>query len=197
MSQTNTRLYATSEQAAKAVAALKDEDYSDLHLVSGESLTGASTDSIVAAIIKGNVLKSDAKVLAKGVAAGGSLVSLHAPFGGAAKAIRILDKFNPIASGLVEPEEHIMPWDEATPMSCMMMLPVLLDDAAPFSKFWNLPALGGSAAPLSALFGMGLISRAAAPLSALIGLPLLSKNPEPLSSLLHFPTLTGAMHPRR
>jgi len=199
MSQNINRLYATPEQAALALAALKDEDYSDYHTVSGASFTGAPIDSIVAAIIKGNILKSDARILAKGISAGASLVSVHAPFGGAAKATRILDKFQPIDSGVAEPDlgGHIIAWDEATPMSCILQMPVLLNDAAPFSKFWNLPALGGSAAPLSSFFGFGVISRAAAPLSALINLPLLSKNPEPLSSLLHFPTLSGAMRPRR
>ena len=192
MSQTINRLYATLEQAAKALAALKDEDYSDLHIVSGASFTGASIDSIVAAIIKGNVLKSDARILAKGISAGGSLVTVHPPFGSAYKATQILKQFDPIDSGLTEPEDNsIMAWDESTPMSCILQLPVLLDDATPFSKFWNVPPLGGSAAPLSSLFGIGLISRAAAPLSALIGLPLLSKDAAPLSSLLNLPTLSG------
>ena len=192
MSQTINRLYATPEQAAKALAALKDEDYSDLHIVSGASFTGASIDSIVAAIIKGNVLKSDARILAKGISAGGSLVTVHPPFGSAYKATQILKQFDPIDSGLTEPEDNsIMAWDESSPMSCILQLPVLLDDATPFSKFWNVPPLGGSAAPLSSLFGIGLISRAAAPLSALIGLPLLSKDAAPLSSLLNLPTLSG------
>jgi len=34
-----------------------------------------------------------------------------------------------------------MAWDEATPMSCILHMPVLLDDAVPFSKFWNVSPL--------------------------------------------------------
>ncbi|WP_204276917.1 hypothetical protein, partial [Escherichia coli] len=85
--------------------------------VSGDSV-GASIDEIVAAIIKGYVLKSHARVYAEGISKGGSLVTVHAPFGGAARAMRILDKFSPIDSGISEPESHVMEWDEATPMSC-------------------------------------------------------------------------------
>jgi hypothetical protein len=188
MSQTISRMYKTPAQAASAKAALEDENYSNVHLVSADS-AGASLDDIVAAITRGYVLKSHARVYAEGIRKGGSLVTVHAPFGGAARATRILGKFSPVESGMSEPESHVMLWDDATPMSCVLQMPVLLDDAAPFSRFWNVPTLSGGSFSLSSLFGMPLLT-AAAPRSTSFGIPLLSNNPAPLSSLLHIPTIS-------
>jgi hypothetical protein len=187
MSQTISRMYDSPERAAGAVAALKDEDYSDVHMVAGA--TESSIDSIVASIMKGNVLKSDAKVYAKGVNRGGSLVTVHAPFGAAAKAMRVLDRFDPIDSGITETEDRMMAWDEAAPMSSILQMPVLIDHAAPFSAFWNLPSLVSSSCSLSSLFGMPLLTKSDSRSSS-FGLPLLSRNPAPLSSMLHIPTLS-------
>jgi hypothetical protein len=191
MSHTINRLYATHEQAAKAVAALEDADYSDIHLVPGAS-PGTSIDDIVASITRGNVLKSDAKILAKGVSQGRSLVTVHAPFGGAFGANRILDKFSPVASGLAEPEHPALAWDEATPISSILQIPVLLDDSATFSKFWNVAPLTSGSFSLSSLFGIPLLSRASGTFESSIGLPLLINNPAPLSSLLKLPTVSGS-----
>jgi len=188
MSQTISRMYGTPEQAMSAKAALEEHDYTDVHLVSGD---GASTsiEDIVAAIVQGQVLRSHARVYAAGISRGGSLVTVHAPFSGAAKAMRILDKFSPIESGMSEPDSRIMPWDEATPMSCILQMPVLLDDPAPLSRFWNVSPLAGGSFSLSSLFGMPLLTQAV-PRSTSFGLPLLSKNPAPLSSLLGIPTIS-------
>lgn len=188
MSQTISRMYKTPGEAVSAKAALEEEDYSDVHLVSGDSV-GASIDEIVAAIIKGYVLKSHARVYAEGISKGGSLVTVHAPFGGAARAMRILDKFSPIDSGISEPESHVMEWDEATPMSCILQMPVLLEDPAPFSRFWNVPPLSSGSFALSSLFGMPLLTKAA-PRSSSFGIPLLIGNAAPLSSLLGLPTIS-------
>lgn len=189
MSQTINRLYATDAQAAAAVAALRDEYYSDIHTVPGAS-PGTSIDDIVASITRGNVLKYDAKILARSVGRGHALVTVHAPFGGAHRATRILDKFSPLDSGISEPTEHLMAWDEATPMSCILQMPVLLDDATPFSRFWNLPVLSAGPRWFSSLIGIPMLLQGSASLlSSSLGIPVLSNNPAPLSSLLHLPTL--------
>ena len=195
MSQTISRMYETPGQAANAKAALEQEDYSDVHLVSGES-AGASIDEIVAAITKGNVLKSYARVYAEGISKGRSLVTVHAPFGGAARAARILGKFNPVESGISEPESQLMLWDDATPMSCILQMPVLLEDPVPFSTFWNVPPLAGGSFSLSSLFGIPLLTKAASR-STSFGIPLLSRNAAPLSSLLGIPTISRSRSARR
>jgi hypothetical protein len=189
MSQTICRIYKTPEQAARAKAALEDEDYSDVHLVSAAN-AGTPIDDIVAAITAGRVLRSDARIYAERISKGGSLVTVHAPFSGGARAARILGKFAPIDSGISEPENRLMPWDEATPMSCILQMPVLLQDAAPFSRFWNVAPLARNSFSLSGLFGLPLLTEAVSRSSS-FGIPLLSNNPAPLSSLLRLPTLSG------
>ena len=195
MSHTISRMYGTPGQAMSAKAALEEEDYSDVHLVSGAS-AGASIDEIVAAIIKGNVLKSHARVYAAGISKGGSLVTVHAPFGGAARAARILGKFSPVESGISEPESQLMLWDGATPMSCILQMPVLLEDPVPFSRFWNVPPLSAGSFSLSSLLGIPLLTKAASRYSS-FGIPLLSNNATPLSSLLGMPTISGPRSARR
>ena len=187
MSQTISRMYELPEQAVNAKAALEREGYSDVHLASASNTDGPVED-LVAEITKGNVLKAHARIYAGGLARGGSLVTVHAAFGGAAKAIRILDMFSPIDSGIAEPEDRPMLWDEATPMSCALQMPVLLDDAAPFSRFWRLRTLSSPSFSLSALLGIKLLSGVGSRHSS-FGLPLLMDKAAPLSSLLGLPTL--------
>lgn len=178
-----------------AKAALEEENYSEVHLVSGYS-ANASIDEIVAAIIKGNVLKSDARVYAVGISKGGSLVTVHAPFGGADRAVRILGKFSPVESGISEPESKLMLWDEATPMSCILQIPVLMEDPVPFSSFWNVSPLSDGSFSLSSLLGIPLLTEAASRSSS-FGVPLLSSNATPLSSLLRIPTISRQRSVRR
>lgn len=178
-----------------AKAALEEENYSEVHLVLGDS-ANASIDEIVAAIIKGNVLKSDARVYAAGISKGGSLVTVHAPFGGADRAVRILGKFSPVESGISEPESKLMLWDEATPMSCILQIPVLMQDPVPFSSFWNVSPLSDGSFSLSSLLGIPLLTKGASRSSS-FGVPLLSSNATPLSSLLRIPTISRQRSVRR
>lgn len=195
MSQTISRMYGTPGQAISAKAALEEEDYSDVHLVLGDS-ANASIDEIVAAIIKGNVLKSHALIYATGISKGGSLVTVHAPFGGAARAERILGKFSPVESGVSEPESQLMLWDDATPMSCILQMPVLLEDPVPFSNFWNVSPLTSGSFSLSSALGIPLLTKAVSRSSS-FGVPLLSRNATPLSSLLRIPTISRQRSVRR
>ena len=204
MTQTISRMYEFPEQAAQAKAALKKADYPNVHLVSAAGMADAPFDDIVAAIARGNVLTAHARIYAAGIAKGGSLVTVHAQFGSAIDAIRILDRFEPIDSGIPEPESHASLWNEATPLSSLLQLPVLINEAAPYSTFWNLPALSDPSSSLSRLLGLPLLknfgSRSTSfglpllknfgPRSTSFGIPLLSDQPAPLSSLLGLPTLT-------
>ncbi|WP_035643205.1 hypothetical protein [Bradyrhizobium sp. ORS 375] len=195
MSQTICRMYATPAQAASAKAALEREGYNEVYLVASDNV-GESIDDIVAAITRGYVLKAHARVYAQTISRGGSLVTVHAPFTGGGRATRILDNFSPIDSGIAEPESHVMPWNEATPMSCILQIPVLLDNPTPFASFWNVPPLSSSTFSLSALLGMPLLKRFG-PAASSFGLPLLSRDPAPLSSLLRLPTLSRQRSVRR
>jgi hypothetical protein len=135
------------------------------------------------------VPKAKARVFANAIVAGGSLVTVHAPFGFAQLAIDTLDEFGPIPSGFAEPSDKPPAWSEATPLSSAFMLPVLSSDPTPFETFSGLPTLTSSGASFSKWFGLPMLSRVAAPLSRLFGLPTLSRNPAPFSSLFRIPLL--------
>ena len=197
MTQTITRMYGSHEHAVDAVNELKKSHFpgSSIHVVSAADVneTSAGTggeDPVTAAIMKGYVLKAHAKVYAEGVRNGGTLVTVHAPFGSADEAIEILDKHHPIESGVPEPQRTYLAWDDAAPVSSMFLLPVLSTDRTPFSSFWNIPTRKHGHT-----FKLKQISHGS--LSSSLGLPQLSRNPAPLSSLFGLPLLSKQSAKRR
>lgn len=194
MTQTISRLYGSRDQAQAAVAALKTNFFQDVYLVSGsDDAAGGTTtslDEITNAIMQAYVLKAHAQIYAVGVSRGGALVTVHAPFGTGARATAILDGHGPIESGLPAEPSTVMPWDEATPMSCILQMPVLVDESRAFEGFWNvLPLVTESGAP-SSCSGLKLLLDTDASLSGAVGMAMLSDNPAPLSSWLKLPLLT-------
>jgi hypothetical protein len=181
------RMYSSQDTARKAAAELREEGFTDIHVVTPP--TGeAPLSAIAAQIAQNRVLLADARIYAKGVAAGGSLVTVFAPFGSGLAAEQILDSHGPIPNGMPEPQPETL-WDEATPLSSALMIPLLSDDATPISKIIGFPPLTSPDCSASNVIGMPLLSQNAAPLSSLIGMGLLSKNAAPLSSMLGMPTL--------
>ena len=185
MTDTISRMYGSQNDATGAVAELKLMGYrgEDIHVVSppaGDA--NSSIEAISASIMEGYVLRTLSRIYAEGVRRGGTLVTVHAPFGYATTAIGILDKFRPIDSGVPEPDDRVPAWDDAAPISSMLQAPTLYDNPTPFGSFWNLPTLTNGRASLSSLFGLPELS------SSQSGTRLLD-DPAPLSSLLHMPVL--------
>jgi hypothetical protein len=186
MSENITRIFKTHDDAVGVVSELESHGYAP-HLVSGLGPDGTalSHEAIVSAITGFYILKSEAEVYAPLVAGGGTLVSVHAPFGTALRATRILESKPTIATGLqVAKPLELMVWDDATPLSCTIQMPVLAEHDSTFSAPWN---------------GGGLLTADGAP-GSWFGLPLLLKggpsfggellsNAAPLSSLFKIPTL--------
>lgn len=193
MSHEISRMYASREAAQNAVEDLAEDGFDDVFVVSPPDKPDVPLSAIAAQIAHGRVYLPDAKIYAQGVANGGTLVTVHAPFGSGMKATSILESHGPIPSGKPDPAPDVV-WDEAAPLSSAMMMPLLLDDAAPLSKVIGIPALGGSDCSFSGTIGMPLLSENATPLSSLLGLRALSQNPAPLSSLLGLPLLKEEKH---
>lgn len=193
MSHEISRMFGSQDSADSAVAELQEEGFDEIHVVHGpaaaKKAVRATVQDIALQIARGNVHMPDALIYAEGVAKGKSLVTVHAPFGRGLKALSILESFDPVDSGMPE-AEHLPLWDEATPMSSALMMPVLLDDPAPFSKFWNIAPLASDSCYASGVIGMPLLSRSDSPGDSRWGLPFLSSNPAPLSSKLGLPLLT-------
>lgn len=187
MSQEISRMYATAEAAQNAVAELAEDGFTDVFVVSPPS-TDAPVSSIAAQIALGRVLLSDARIYAEGVARGGTLVTVHAPFGTGRHATVILESHGTIPSGKPEPEAEKI-WDEAAPFSSAMHMPLLLDDRAPVSRVIGVSPLAGSNCSFSGLIGLPLLSGSGEMPESRWGIPFLSGNPAPLSSLLGLPLI--------
>ena len=189
MSHEITRMFATADAARAAAAELAEEGFDDVHVVTPPSNPEAPVSAIAAQIALGRVLLADAKIYAEGVAKGGSLVTVHAPFGSGMLATSVLESHGPIDSGMPAAEPPRM-WDEATPLSSAFAMDVLLHDATPASRIIGIAPLMGSGCSLSGAIGMPLLSDDPTPLSSLVGMSTLSRNSTPLSSLIGMPTLT-------
>ena len=193
MTQTISRLYGAASDASACVADLKEHGFGqgEVYVVAPPPPGQNDLSALAATIAQGNVLKAKAAVYAEGVAKGGTLVTCHAPFGAAAKATAILDRHNPIDSGVADPAYPRITYDDAAPFSSSLQIPALLDDPAPLSSFWNLPVLTQGRASLSQKLELAELSSNPAPLSSALGLSTLSNNPAPLSSLFKLPLLRG------
>ena len=192
MAQIITRLYANGADAEAAVKDLKDQRFADKDIfVVGPPAGGkASIESLTTAIANGAVPKADAAIYAKGVAKGGTLVSVLAHFGTGAKVSGVLDSHKPIPSGVTtgsttgvssaRPNRSgggSVDWNDATPISNWFGWPTLLDDPTPLSNYWNLRVLKDSDDFVSSKRGWSLLKDSSTPLPD----KLLSESPTPLS----------------
>lgn len=188
MSNEITRMFASHADAKSAAADLAEAGFDDVHIVAPPA-GDVPLSAIAAQIAQGRVLLADARIYAKGVAAGGTLLTVHAPFGSGMEATSIMEAYNTIPSGMPEAAPGRM-WDEATPLSSAFALDVLLSDPTPASRVIGVAPLASSDCSFSGSIGMPLLSSNPAPLSSLVGMSTLSRNATPLSSLIGFPTLT-------
>ena len=200
MTQTITRLYANGADAEAAVKNLKENRFGDKEIfVVGPPTSGkANVDNLAATIAQGAVPKADAAIYAKGVAKGGTLVTVQAPFGSGAKASGLLDSNKPIPSGVTpavttggfslgdlwkssaRPNGSAvgsLDWNDAAPLSSWFGWPTLLDDATPFSSYWKLNVLKDTNDFVSNKWGWSLLKDSSTPLPD----RLLSESPTPLS----------------
>lgn len=189
MSETINRLYDSADRARQAAEELRGHrlhKFTEVH-VTGDGVP-ADEAAVLAALVKAKVLKAHARQLVPGVLRGGTLVTVHAPFGSAVAARQVLDRHGPIDSGLPDAHDPAL-WDEAAPMSSFFGVRVLIDHEDSFSRFWSLPILTRQGRATCESLGLPLLSDSSRPYKGLLGLPLLSRNPAPLSSLLGLPLL--------
>lgn len=195
MADTITRIYATSEQAAKVVAALDEVGFPPeaINMVT-PAVAEAGEEAVVGAIARGAVLLFWAKRLAPQVMEGGTLVSVRAPFGSGLTAEQVMDAHHPIATGNPTQDNPLTPWDESAPASSMLHMATLAKDPTPFATFWNLPTLSER----RFMIGEPTLSRAKmVPLPTstgsafTLGNPKLLNDPAPLSSRLSLRLLGG------
>jgi hypothetical protein len=205
MSTNVIRVYETPVQAAKAAKDVMDSGFQFVSQFKGAGGKGAAAaanrNALVSGLMKAHVWQNHAELYADMLGKGGGLVAVNAPFGTAVTAANILDSHNPVRDEISNaPRTPGFQWDEATPLSSALRLPVLSDVKLPFELLLGVSSLTKGKAFLSNLFGMPLLSaglsqrhssmgmrllsNSATPLSSALGLRTLSQNSTPLSSLL-------------
>ncbi|WP_146256151.1 hypothetical protein [Aestuariivirga litoralis] len=189
MSHEITRMYANAATAAKAAEELREEGFADIFVVNPPGSADVPVSAIAAQIALGHVHLPEARIYAKGVAAGHALVTVHAPFGSGRLAETILASHGPVESGLPQAEPDRI-WDDAAPLSSAMMMPLLINDPDPMSKVLGIPAVTSGECSFSEKLGMPLLTNGELGDRGRLGLPFLSNNPTPLSSALGLPVLS-------
>lgn len=214
------RLYETEQQAGDALRSLEEAGFApdtmQLLVPVSKSDTG-SAGAVANAVRAGFVPQERADVYADGVQQGHSLLAIRAPFGHGQLAIDILDRFDPVDTGLEHPVPAVA-WDVAAPFSSGLQAPVLLRGSpAPLSRLLGRPPLSRGRTferkyaeltspdwTFSSLLGLRLLSRRAKPWSSLtgrsgadwtrsFGLPLLSGNATAFSTKLGLGFLSGPL----
>ena len=157
MAHAISRIYATKADADSAIGDLGKHGFDTGNVfvvdppavpVDPSSPAGQSVvEQIADKIAKGFILKRDAKVYAKHVAKGAVFVTVYAPFGAGRKMTVFLDSHRPVDPGFPPPAQPRLRYDEATPLSCALGLPVLASHPTPCSAVLGLPAIsvGGRA----------------------------------------------------
>lgn len=200
MTQTICRMYDRPERAQEAATALRTYRrmrFQDVTVYDRKCGSGSgSIEAITAALLKGYVLKAEAKVYAERIQLGGVLVVVHAPFGCGGLAVKLLDRHGPVPSGTEVEPERPMAWDEAAPMSSLLHFRTSLPDDASFSRFWSMPLLAERTASLSWALRLPLLSDQRGGYKSFLGLPLLSRKASPLSSMLGLPLLSSGSNRR-
>lgn len=199
------RLYESAAKAAAAVAALREFGIAaDAIRVVAPPDKEPSRDAVAKDIMSGLVLRAHAVRYAEQVVAGRTLVSVRAPFGMSGLVIDMLEAAGPVAYSLPPVREKSVAWDEATPLSSALFLPVLKRGAAPFSDLWGLRTLKKGLSPLaftlgdpsassettSEMFGMPTVVRRRPGWSTSFGLPLLKRVASGWSSSFGMPLLS-------
>jgi hypothetical protein len=199
------RLFATDEAAAEAVAALRRKGFTKSAVEVHAGGVTSLPESIVTSLKANGVPESTARHIARAAQGGAALVVARAGFGQAAKAKAILDDLEPLSMGDITTDVYVQA-HYPTPTSPARYLPVLP------SKSWLIfsegifpPALIRNDRPSSAILlnhkpKASLLTSTPYPFSMTAGLPLLSRSgprasllaePFPLSSLFRFPMLIG------
>ncbi len=194
MRQTITKLYGTQAQASAAAEALKADGHRYVFLVPGAepgAAEGSADPETVKAIMAAQIYKSDAEVYARHLAKGASLVTVHAMFGSAQRAITTLKSFDPLPDAIPKPPvPSRFVYSVHTPFSSTFELPLLTEKVAyPAETVSGIPSLTRRPVLFTGRI-MPFLTEAAAPFSRMLSLPTLTKSATPFSSLFRLPLLT-------
>ena len=192
MAQIITRIYAAADKAAAAAKEVKTLGYGDSEVfVTGPS-AGAAKADVAAGLAQSGLAKADAEAIADEVLKGRTVVSVHAAFGGGAKATAAKAAPAKAAGSKTIVFKSETKLDDATPLSNWLNWPTLIDKPTWLSDYFKWPVLSDSAP--KAVLSHGLTTKVElsddpAPLSRKFGWQLLTNDPTPLSSKFNWAVL--------
>ena len=200
MTQMLIRIYDSEALGGRVAEHLQSKGFQHVYQFNGptgKGSTGApARNALVASMMKANVWKSHAETYADRLSKGKSLVLVHAPFGTANKATKVMESYQPTEAGIVEPDQHPeMKWEDAAPFSSILKLPILSKNRHPAETFSGISSLTKGKAFLSTLIGMPLLSEGLTQRNTSIGMRLLSHSPTPLSSSIGMRTISQSATP--
>jgi hypothetical protein len=203
-------MYETEQQARDASAKLKQEGYPENMVFLVTPGTGGDEDraqAIAAALEAGKVLTRNVSDYMDGIKRGRSLVICTPLFGYSQMASEVMDSFDPVDRGGLQPAFVPKPKpapERGAPLSSALGLAVLTrtQDPGPLSSTLGIPMLshghsflrmfgeiGSPNFALSSLFGIGLLSSNSTPLSSMFGLKTLLARKSRWKSSLGLPLL--------
>jgi hypothetical protein len=192
MTQLITALFADPEHGQAAADALKNQGFEGAAVRLVTRLSGqkskskgaeGSDEGFIASLTKDGVTRADAIKVADAIRGGGSFVGVHAPFGSAQLAIRILKSHE-----ATDQASYLLGGEAASSSKTWLLsealgLKLLIDDPTPFSRFWQVRVLDNGYS-FSAKLGWRLLSDTDGPFTTSFGYKLLSHSPTPLSDWL-------------
>lgn len=195
MTQTICKLFGTPSQATEAADRLRATGYRQVFVFlgapSGSDETEPAADpGAVKAMMDAYIYKPHAEIYARHLAKGASLVMVHAYWGTAQKAIRLLKSFDPLPDAIPKPPiPSRLIYNPRTPFSSTFELPLLTEKVRyPAETIFGTPSLTRRPRLVtSRLFP--ILSGGASPFSGLFNLPLLTQSKTPFSSLFRLPLL--------
>ena len=189
MTQTISRLFDSHDNAMRAATDLRRDRIWGGHVYVAGPADGRSEEAIAEEVMKGYVLRAHARVYAAEISRGGTLVTVHAPFGYGVTAAHVLNKHNPIDLAVAGTQQPSRTWDEAAPLSSAIGLPALIKHPMPTLQAWDVRPLIPARSSVFGNLGLPELVDSKESLSHTLRLPLLSKNPAPFSSLFRLPLL--------
>lgn len=179
------RLYATPQQADMVASDLRRVYFTDYDIQvarADESMTTMA--DAVAAVRRTGVHRADAQAYAEALGQGATLLTVHAPWGGAAKAIEVMDRHGPLPKPVRQTEYYAGFSGGPYFLSEMIGWPLLAREPFFFSNFFGtmfrIPLLWRGYRPkvrlmkTAGLFPGTKLLSGRAMLSKRLGIPLLS-----------------------
>jgi hypothetical protein len=181
------RMYASGQQAAAAVSALKQWGFTDSDITVIAPGSHASDESVAGALKSAYIDRSRARHYAEGIRAGQTAVVVRAEFGKGEAATYHLNNAEPVSQAEAFREPFIGAWDDAAPFSSIFRLRTVTE----FRPFGGLPTLTSRGRTLGMRLGFRELSDSNRPTTEGFGMPMLSRSAAPFSSIFKLPVILG------